>query len=350
MALSGRCFSDFADLPGGLEPWDELACALDRPLAAPALARAWWDHMRPPDAELRLLTVGEGEELAGVLPMVRLGRHYSWAGGQLMPGEPLARPGLERQVAAVLAAELAAARPRPLSVELEIQDDSPPWSTLLCEAWPKPLFDRVHRVVALPRVDLGEDGFEGWMAARTSKFRRDVKRRRRRLEEAGGSLRFSDAASLRADVAELIRLHLIRHHEESVFSHPGAAAALVDVGAALLPRGRFRLVCTELDGRMIGALLLFAAGSGPSAFVAGYEEEFGEYSPVPISLVEVLEDMQARGERTLSLGAGGQSYKYKFATGEGSLTRHYLVPASPRSVGSLAKIALGDRLRALTGR
>lgn len=347
MALSTRCFSDFEDLERGFEQWDRLACALNRPLAAPALARAWWDHMRPPETELRLITVWDGDELVGLVPLVRVGRKYSWVGGQMMPGEPLAKPGLEADVASAIAAALAAARPRPLSIELEVQDDSPAWPSMLCRAWPKPrlLLDRVHRVVPLPRVDLDEGGFDGWMSDRSKSFRRDVRRRRSRLEEAGGSLRLSDLSSLGEDVAELIRLHLERQREESVFGLPGAQETLIDVGKALLPEGRFRLVCVDLDERMVGGLLLFAAGSGPSAFVGGFDDEFRDFSPSMTARIYALEDMAARGERSFCLGAGGQPHKYRLATADGALTRHYLLPVGPRGIGSLALKAIGDRVR-----
>ena len=348
MEATARWFSDPAEMGDAWQGWDRLACSSDRPLAAPAIVGAWWARMRPPGAEMRILTIWEGEEMVGVLPLVRVGRRYSWAGGQVMPGEPLARPASRDRVARALAAELSRLRPRSLSIELvEIQDGAPSWSSLLSDVWPKPrlLFDRVHQVVAMPRVDFDEGSFAGWMAARSSKFRRDVNRRRRRLEEAGGTLRFSDPESLRDDVAELIRLHLGRQHEESAFSHPGAQEMFVDIGQELLPAGRFRLVCAELDGRMIGALLLFAAGSGPSAFASGFDDEFGDLSPVMVSFVRVLEDMAERGEQSLSLGAGGQPYKYRLATGEDELVRHYLVPVGPRSVGSLVGSAIRDRLQ-----
>lgn len=336
----------------GLQHWDRLAVASWRPLSAPAMVRAWWEHMRPADAELRLIAVWEGDELAGLAPLVRVGRRYSWAGGQVMSGEPLARPGREQALAEAVAAELTTTGPRPVSIELETFESSPSWSTLLCRAWPKPrmLLDRRHRVVSVPRVDLDEDGFDGWMRDRTSKFRRDIKRRRRRLEEAGGSLRITDLSSLRDDVAELLRLHLDRQREESVFGLPGATEMLVATGEALLPEGRFRLVCVDFDGKMIGGLLLYAAGPLWSAFVSGFDDEFAVYSPNLVSILRVIEEIGESGERCLSLGAGGQSYKYRFATGEEELARHYLVPVAPRSIGALARRAIGDRLREIGAR
>jgi len=352
MALTTRCFSDFESLQDKLEQWDKLACALDRPLMAPAILRAWWEHMRPEGAELRLIAVSDGEELVGFVSIVRFGRSYSWAGRPLIPGEPLAKPGLEAEVAAAIAADLAAARPRPLGIEFEIQGDSPEWASLLCGAWPKPrrLLDRVHGAVKLPHLAFDEGGFDAWMQCQSANFRKDMKRKRRRLEERGASLRFSDLSSLRGDIEALIRLHLSRQDEPSVFEAPGAAEMLHDVGTALIPEGRFRHVCVDLDGRVIGCLLVLAAGSGPSAFVSGFDEEFAELSPNMVCFMQVIEDMAARGERWFSLGSGGQRYKFRFANGEGELARHFLLPLAPRSVGSLAISALGSRTRSLVGR
>lgn len=332
----------------GLQSWDRLAVAVQRPLSAPAVVGAWWQHLRPEGAELRLITAWEGDELAGLAPLVRIGHRYSWAGGRAMSGEPLAQPGREQGVAEAVAAELASAHPKPLSIELEIFESSPDWATLIRRAWPKPrmLLDRHHRVVSVPRVELDASGFEGWMKGLNGKVRGDVKRRRRRFEEAGGSMRFADTSSLRSDVDALLRLHRERH-ETSVFCAPGSAAMLVEIGETLLDDGRFRLACVELGGQVIGSQLLFAAGPRVSGLMSGYDDAFRRFAPNLIGIPFTVEDMAAHGFRTMSLGSGGQGYKYKFATGDEDLVRHYLAPVGPRGIGTLVGRVLGDRARTI---
>ena len=351
MSLTTECISDLAGLGEDEQrQWDRLAIAAERPFTAPVVVAAAWRHMAPADAELQLIAVRQGEELVGLAPLSRVGRRYSWAGGQVMPGGPLARSGLEREVAAAIAGELAGRRPLPLSIEFELFGTRPHWSRLLRDGWPRSrrLLDRTHGTVAVPIVELADGGFDAWLEGLKGKVRGDVRRRRRRLEEAGGSLRFSDPSSLRRDVDELLRLHLDRH-QSSVFEQPGAGPMLNEIGEALLGEDRFRLACVEIDGRIVGAQLQLGAGSRLTGFLSGYDEEFGRFAPNLVGILFLLEDLSERGGRTMSLGSGGQAYKYQFANSEEDLSRHYLLPLGPSGVGALALMAIRDRLPAVGG-
>jgi len=339
--MTSRVYESPSDLGTARAEWDELAVARERPFTAPAWALAWWANLRPDDARLRLLFVREDDSLAGVVPLFSSGRSYRPAGGGLAPVEPLARPGLERKVAEVAATALAELEARPATIEIELHGSSPNWAELLADAWPggRPAWRWTQSETPVPRVDLG-NGFEDWLQEKSSSFRREMKRKQRKLHDAGGSFRYATEATLERDVNAFMRLHRHRLSGQggSSLTNDGVERMLVAVGSDLLACGRFRLLCLELEGKPIAAQLLLAAGREVSAWNSGFDEAHAKLSPSMQCIVEALSDASERGERTMSLGPGGQDYKYRLSNEEDSLNSNVLVP--PGATYPLARLSL----------
>ncbi|MGV1050246.1 MAG: hypothetical protein ACOYD4_17165, partial [Solirubrobacterales bacterium] len=108
MALAAEILSDLADAETVSEEWDRLATGAGESFSAPGWALAWWRHVAPAGAGLRLVVVRDEGELVGVAPLwaVRAGSRssrYEALGGRLAsPAGPLAAPGREPEVAAEL--------------------------------------------------------------------------------------------------------------------------------------------------------------------------------------------------------------------------------------------------------
>ncbi|HKI65826.1 MAG TPA: GNAT family N-acetyltransferase [Solirubrobacterales bacterium] len=359
-ALTARIVEATGELAELRREWDALAVHAGRPFAAPAWALGWWETMRPDAAELRLVVVLEGGGLAGIVPLYRLKRAYLPLGGGMGPVEPLARPGLERRVAEAARAALAQEQPRPATVEVEMHGSSPDWAALLGDAWAGGRGARrwTKRDTPVPRIDLGE-GFEPWLEAKSARFRREMRRRRRKLEDAGGTFRLATADSLQRDVEAFLRLHRRRREGQGGTSlgDEGVERMLVAVGEELLDSGRFRLLSIDLDGETIAARLLLAAGREVSAWNSGFDEAHSKLSPSTLSILEALRDASERGERTMSLGPGGQEYKYRLSNWEDSLYTHVLILpgatyplARLRQVPAQLRVGLSARLSAETKR
>lgn len=320
--------------------WDRLAIEARRPHSAPAWLTAWWERARPAGAEMALITASEGPNLIGVIPLFARRRHYAPFGDGLMPVEPLAVPGREPEAAAAFAEALARLRPRTLAVE--VQDDSPDWVSLICDAWPggRAPWRTTARVSPEPRVELDGMDFEQWFEAKSANFRKDLRRKAKRLEKEGGELREADAASLDRDVDAFLDLHLKRHPKGSPLAGPGVAAMLREVGESLLPSGRFRLALLEVGGEPEAGLVLSAAGGRVSAWSSGMGERLARHSPVMHIFVEEIERMAALGEDTMDLGPGGYGYKQRLASVEGSLTTTILIPRGRGHVRSRGRYLL----------
>jgi CelD/BcsL family acetyltransferase involved in cellulose biosynthesis len=309
--------------------WDQLAVDVRRPFSAPAWVLAWWALLQPNGAAMRLVEVRRDDELVGVLPLFACGRDYAPMAGQLAAVEPLAKPGLEAGVAAAMAGALAGLEPQPKTIRLQLREDGVDWAGLLTREWPtkRGAWTRVARRVPVPEVAIGREGFDGWMGAKSSSFRREVRRKEKRLREAGAAFRYATPATLESDVAEFLRLHRTRLSGRGGTSlGDGIEQMLVAVGRELLPSGRFRLLCLDVERRTIAAQALLVAGAETSAWNSGFDEEYGKLSPSMQCMIHALRDAAEEGGETMSLGPGPQPYKARLASGSVDLVSHVIMP------------------------
>jgi CelD/BcsL family acetyltransferase involved in cellulose biosynthesis len=326
--VGARLVDDLDELRSAAAAWDGLAVAARRPYAAPAWALAWWEHMRPASARLSAVLVEDGGELIGIAPFYADGRDLRLLAGDFAGNvEPLAARGRETEVARAVAAVIGAGDPR--MVVLSQQGADPDWPELLIGVWPggRGPQRQPGRGDPCPYVTLDGPDLDGWMASKSGSFRRDIRRHRKRLDEAGGSIRAATAETLERDVSELLRLHRERLADRgTLLSEDGNQPALVAAGRELLAAGRFRLLSMEIDGVTVGSQLLVAAGGEVCAWNSGFDEAYAKQSPIMQLLIHALEDAIERGERRLSLGPGGQEYKSRLADGDDELVSCTLIP------------------------
>ncbi|HEX5145497.1 MAG TPA: GNAT family N-acetyltransferase, partial [Conexibacter sp.] len=262
-------------------------------------------------------------------------------GHRLLAGEIprttlLAAPGRAWEVAGEVAAALAQAQPRPDMLALESIAATSAWPLALAEQWParmRPLLRRYY-TQSSPTVALTQPSFDDWLAGKSSNFRSQMRRMRRRFADAGGTGRFSTQATLHDDVAALGRLHAGRWEGrgESLIVSRGEAleAAFEAVGRALLDDGGFRIRMLELDGEPISAQLFAAGGGDVIYYNGGWDERHAQFKPAMLGILDAIEDAFARGESRMDLGPGAQPYKLRFADGTDPLAWWVLIPPGRR--------------------
>lgn len=336
-----------ASSPQEMEPfeagWDALAVASGSPFSVPAWVKAWFDHLRPERSRLRVVFVSDGDRLVGVGPFFAVGGTYFPAGRGAAVAPPLAASGMRDDVAAAIAAALAGDQRPPTQMELTYDRAGGDWAAAIGDAWPgRAVWRRREAEHVVPYVELG-DGFEEWMKAKSSSFRRETRRKRKKLDEAGAAFRYADAASLERDVTEFMRLHRQRLAGQggTGLTDAGVERMLVAVGRELLESGRFRLLCLEVGDAFVAGQLLLGAGSELSAWNSGFDEGYSDLSPSMQCLIRALEDASASGARTMSLGPGGQDYKSRLADARDTLESHLLVPRGAHY--PLVRLGIGAR-------
>ena len=301
---------------------------------------AWWRCAAPPESLLRVVTVFERDELIGIAPMfvsatrgvARYGFLASGTGGRL---EPMARPGREKEVAAHIADLLSKqSPPSPHVVILSEVSIESPWTALLADEWPDDRRPWVHRGSTMPAPTLSLEGrdYEEWFGGLSTRFRSELRRRWRRLEERGAVLSLADDEEVFALLPDFARLHRERWDPRggSRALDAGIERMLPEVARDLAGTGRFRLWTLKVNDQVVSAQLFLGAGGALSYWLGGFEESWAAYGPTFHGLKAAIEHAWSMGDDRIDFGGGGQDYKYRFADDEDAVGPQMLVPRSRR--------------------
>jgi len=254
--------------------------------------------------------------------------------------EPFAIPGREREVAVAVAAALYDSRPRPQVLSFEGVREQSAWPALLAEAWPggRPRIHQVGTTTALV-LDLGDDGYDAWLAGKSAHFRQRLRRSRKLAEESGGVFRLADSDTAEADLESFLRLHLGRW-EQRGGTHavpPAVAAFLRATGPQMVRSGRLRIWSLDLDGKTVASSLVLRAGSEVGYWLSGFDTAHARLEPSKSAMLRIVEDALGLGARRLDLGEGSFDYKRRFSDAEETLVHRLVVPRSTRA----PQVALG---------
>ena len=339
--------------------WDALAVGCGAPTSCPAWMLAWWRHLAPSSAALRLISVRRDGELIGVLPFyVDLAsrsteRVYRLLADDFSPRVmPVGRPDCIWETAQAAAELLGRPELRPDRIELGPIPADTPWPVALRERWPEAIRPFAYRAELLmaPTIWLKHRSFDDWLAERDARFRANLRRYRRLFEEAGGTYRFATSTTIAADIDCFADLHARRwdgRDSRLVATGDGLAPLLRDVAASLLAEHRLRLLMLELDGKPICADLWLAAGGEVSGINAGWDERHKRLSPPQLALAHTLEDACARGDHRLNLGWGTLDYKRKYTSGAFAISWEVLLPPGPQLARTMPRALPGIASRRL---
>jgi len=342
--LAAETVADDERLRSHAREWAALADAAGAPYALPGWALAWWAHARPAGAGLRAVVVRAGDTLVGLAPFYADGRSYRLLAAPLCePVEPIAAAGREREVAEAVAAELATHEPRPRAVDFGTQLSSSQWVASLRDAWPGNARPSLREGASVPihllsveRVD-----YEGWLRSRNSKQRANLRRYRRKLDEAGARVRVSTLDSIERDVEAFLRLHVARHEDEvTPLAEPRIGSMLVEAGRTLIPRGQFRLICADLGERTIAARLMLAAGGEVTDWNSGFDDAFAKLSPSLNTFAAGVALAIESGDRRIDMGPDTAPYKRRLTDAERSLVSRVLLPPGRGRLRARVRLAL----------
>jgi CelD/BcsL family acetyltransferase involved in cellulose biosynthesis len=351
--VRGELIAGAAELEALVPAWDGLAVACGRPYAAPAWQLGWWRRAAPPGARPLVVVARDGGDVAGVLALFgRAGRsrleRLRLMGAPMAQGTgPVAVPGREAQVAGAFAQALADVRgPRPATLELEGVLDGRRWAALLSEGWPGRARPSIlsRPPVTAPLARLGAESLDAWLAGRSSNFRQQLRRSRRRLEDRGATFRRADAsAEISALLPTFVALHEDRWRGRGGSRAVGADTqpVLAEVARALDGTERLTMELLEVDGRPVSAHLFLAAGEETTYWLGGFDEAYAADRPGLVALLQGVEHALGRGAARLDLGPGDQPYKRRFADAERELDWVTLVLPGPRRL--VARLQLAPR-------
>jgi CelD/BcsL family acetyltransferase involved in cellulose biosynthesis len=316
--------------------WDDLAVRNRAPYMAPAWCLAWWRHFAPAGADLRVITVRDGEEMIAVAPFYCTTAGgvatYRMLGTDTFPrAQPVALPGVRETAAAGIVAGLQDARPVPDVIEFDGIERDSPWPRLLATSWSP----RVKLVLtqSMPAFAATlETDLDTWLAGKSRNFRKQARRHRRRLEERQVVFRLAGIEESAERLADFERLHQGR------FSFRGGSAVLDrrvmrmlrESAPELMPSDRFRLHLVEHDGQVLSAEVVLAAGGEATSWLGGFDGAWAREQVSMQGLVAALDHAMDRHDTRLDFGPGAQSYKQRFCDVEQELDWLTLYPPGPR--------------------
>jgi CelD/BcsL family acetyltransferase involved in cellulose biosynthesis len=331
--------------------WDRLATAANLPYCAPAWGLAWFRHAAPTGTRLRVVAVRDGDRLVGLGPFYaepwRAGL-WTWSllGTEISSRiEPLAAPGQEDAVAGALAEAIASGTPAPARIELNGLPVDSPWPEALKAAWPgrRPYHHREPPTPA-PVVPLEGGDLDGWLGTRSSNFRQQMRRTRRKLEKDGFTFRTSSTPEeVDRDLEAFQRLHNARWDDRggSAALTPGTDRMLAEAGRGLIPEQRFQLISLEREGQVVNSQLFLAAGNEISYWNGGFDDDFASYKPSIVGLVEAVRASLEQGYERFDLGPGAQEYKNRFTDQQDEVVWQTLIP--PGRTYTLARALFAPR-------
>jgi CelD/BcsL family acetyltransferase involved in cellulose biosynthesis len=377
----GELVTNLVELEALAGEWDALAVAADNPVTAPSWVLAWWKHAAPADLQPRVVAVRERGELVGLAPFYAAPPRRGIVEARLMASEfgvcmePLALPGSEWEVAGEVARTLAACRPRIDFLAFGPMAIASPWTSALQAQWPGrfPALVRRQQVEHAPVVVLREPTYEDWFASLSSKMRATMRRSERTFAEAGGTTRWTTAATLSADVEAFSRLHSGRWEGRgwSRLSDLGERLPrwFEELAGELIAEGRFRMSVLEVHGTPICVDFGVLAGGELAAINSAWDESYAKLSPAKLAVLRVVESAYELGAKRVHLGCGDQLNKLRLANGDDPVAWTLLLAPSSRlpytyvrllpllartSVREIASRALApeqlERLRSLAAR
>lgn len=335
MALATAIVEDEAALEPLRAGWDRLAVEADAPFSAPGWMLPWWRNAAPDGAGLRMVAVSDGDDLLGVAPFWAAKQGSSRSDYEALsawlapPAGPLAAAGREREAAAAMIEALLGAAPRPAAIRFWSGGDGATVGTHLAAAaaerrcW-------VHTAAPqpVPIVSFEGNDFDAWLSTRSSKFRQEVRRRRRRLDDADARFRQVEADDSAPALDAFVELHGARWQDRggSDALIPGLREMLAEAATELIPSGRLRIFTLEAEGKPFAVSILVAAGTEVSGWSSGFDRDWHRYSPSIQLALFAIADAIGRGEERLCLGPGEAGYKRRIADTRQEIEMTTLVP------------------------
>jgi CelD/BcsL family acetyltransferase involved in cellulose biosynthesis len=293
--------------------WDAFAASARNLFGTREWAETWWAHFGG-SHRLCLQAVVDGEErVVGILPLYEFARapfhvmRFVGHGAADQLG-PVCAAERRDEVAGALRGMLSGQPRRLLLAE-----------QLLCdEGWRAALGGRVVAGAPSPVVAPVESSWQGYLASKSTNFRQQVGRRRRQLERDHDAVfRLTVAAeALDDDLDVLFRLHRARWgHVRTAFGSRDEAFHR-DFARIALARGWLRLWTLDVDGAAVAAWYGFRFAGIEWYYQAGRDPAWDRSSVGFVLFSHALERALEDGVPEYRMLRGGESYKYRFATGD----------------------------------
>jgi CelD/BcsL family acetyltransferase involved in cellulose biosynthesis len=305
-----------------LEPeWRELAERRDNAFITPEWFWASLDSYGESTEPAVLAARRADGSLLGLMPLVvettgRL-RTLRFAGAAYADHlHPVCLQEDEDMVASAAASAISEVGPRWTIAVLDNVDAGARWWRVVARA-PLVMGVVVYRDTLLPIIELGTDGWEGYLASRGRNFREQARRYPRRVEREHrvSYRRTVDESELDRDMAIFFRLHDARWDTRGGSSLSGQRARSfhLDFARSALRRGWLRLWFLEVDGAAVAAWYGWRLGGRYAYYQAGFDPAWKHLSVGFVLMVHTVRSAIEEGASQYDMLLGEESYKARFS-------------------------------------
>ena len=279
------------------------------PFVLPRWAQAWWECFG--DGEPDLLSLRRDGEAVGVAPLMIRGDTAHVIGDAEVSDhlDVVAAPGAGGAVLATLRRHLLARGVRRLEL-LRVRPDSTAALELVPAARRMGLaLEFAPRDVVMELALPGS--WDEYLAARDGKQRHELRRKLRRLGEAGDwRLRPARTTAETGDaLSAFIRLFRLNRPDKARFMTPRREAYFRALAAGLAADGRLRMLALELDGATAAVAFCVEHGQRMYLYNNAYDARFRSLSAGLLSKALGIRESIRAGLRVFDFLRGDEDYK-----------------------------------------
>ena len=277
----------------------------------PVWLKAWWDVFGEGEP-LILLVSGENDAPLGIAPLKLRGKTASFLGSADVCDyqDFILAPGGETEFIRMLFDDLRSRGVKRLDMKSVRPDAS---AVRLISAARRAGYriqsdaEELTMIAALPET------WEDYLAGLSGKHRHEIRRKFRRLHEAGSvAYRVEEnGAGIKEALPVFLHLFKISRSDKAGFMTTRMERFFNSLVEGLVPENILKLYFLELEGRPAAAALCFEFGPTMYLYNNGYDPQYRSLSVGLLNKAHSLRDSIARGKRQYDLLSGGEAYKYR---------------------------------------
>ncbi len=292
------------------------------PFVIPPWLEAWWASFGK-TYQPHIKAVRDGGELLGIAPLMVSGGSLTFLGSTDVCDyqDFILRSGREHDFFTVLFDNLKADGFRELELK-HVRPDSQAMTSLQQFTGEKGFqFISVAEDTTV-EMDLPTD-FESYLAMLSSKQRHEVRRKLRRISEAGIITYhlLHDMPRIRQALDGFFSMFVESRDDKASFLTPEMKEFFTILMEKLGEAGILRLGILELDGLQVAAIICFDYGQRRYLYNCGYKPDYTGLSVGLVSKVMTIQDSIEKGFRTFDFLKGNETYKYHLGGRDVPLSR-----------------------------
>jgi CelD/BcsL family acetyltransferase involved in cellulose biosynthesis len=293
--------------------WKALLDEVHEPVAFihPSWQRVWLEAFGD-GREPLVLAVRDGDELAGVAPLLREGDELSLIGHYSICDymDIVTRPGAARETIAAVLEALEEHDWRRMELR-GIRESSETLGALEDVSRERGhAFERETETVA-PRVTLPES-WEEHVASLSKKDRHELRRKQRRLQSLGAlELRtYTSPSEVAEHVPQLMRFMVESRSDKANFLTEQMGRFFHEMSRTMAEEGLVRLYELELDGQAVASVLCFDQGGQLYLYNSGYDPAYAQHAVGLVSKALCMQDAVELNKHCVDFLRGREPYKY----------------------------------------